>query len=628
MSMSTPPPEARSAQVSSLVVRALHSIEIKDFAQAIQLLEEASSTLSPSASKYARAFVLSQMNSYEQAIRFLEDIKAGDPDFKKAQSLLTHIKTQSAGNSPKTISEQLAAVSIEEKAKINSLLDQSLGEKSSLAPTTASATLSLDEVITAVQTQNFAPALQALDLLIPTMAVTQNLHYLRGVCLVGLRNLPEARLAMQRELELFPNNAEAAAFLADINADLGLPAVSVPPTVTVQELKFAAPTRKLKFMQIHGFYDQYLAGFYEKNPQLVEAPFAQQIAGLVKDGFSAAQLYAPYMQDLGYESNLVIGNCPPAQVKWCIENGAGIQDPNNWKLEIARQQVDHFKPDVLYLGDCVNGFDATLLRGLKHKPALVIGWRAATIPDGTDWTGFDLLLSGLSALREIAPRYGVKETLDFYPGYPVHIHDQVQDMRPIYDLSFCGQWTHSQHPQRNYLLQKIAQHVAAKNYSAAYHLSGDIGNLPPEISRIQKPSCYGVAMHRALASGRITFDARGVIGTGQYHEIKQDLAKKETTNMRLFEATGSGAFLLTEHHDNLIKYFEPGKEIVTFHDENDLISKIDYYLKHPEEREKIAAAGQARCLGEHSMPNRARALAKVIEARLPQELKKQVAHVS
>ncbi len=52
-----------------------------------------------------------------------------------------------------------------------------------------------------------------------------------------------------------------------------------------------------------------------------------------------------------------------------------------------------------------------------------------------------------------------------------------------------------------------------------------------------------------------------------------DLAGSETINMRLFEATGSGVFLLTEYHDNLREYFEPGKEVETFGDRRELVEK-------------------------------------------------------
>jgi hypothetical protein len=124
-------------------------------------------------------------------------------------------------------------------------------------------------------------------------------------------------------------------------------------------------------------------------------------------------------------------------------------------------------------------------------------------------------------------------------------------------------------------------------------------------------------MYQALRSGSIAFDARGTLELkGSPHGKTHDLAAGETANMRTFEATGCGAFLLTEHFDNLQRYFEPGKEIETFRDEKELIEKIDYYLSHPEQCRQIARRGQRRCLNDYSMEKRAGAFDRIMRAHL------------
>ena len=75
--------------------------------------------------------------------------------------------------------------------------------------------------------------------------------------------------------------------------------------------------------------------------------------------------------------------------------------------------------------------------------------------------------------------------------------------------------------------------------------------------------------------------------------------------MRLIEATGAGAFLLTSHHPELGKFFTPGEEIKTFRTPQELVSKIFYYLSQPAQRDEIAARGQARCLAKHGLTKRA-----------------------
>ena len=67
-------------------------------------------------------------------------------------------------------------------------------------------------------------------------------------------------------------------------------------------------------------------------------------------------------------------------------------------------------------------------------------------------------------------------------------------------------------------------------------------------------------------------------------------------NFRVFETMASGAMLITnEIIDNgLEDIFTDGEHLVTFKDEEDLIEKINYYLSHSRERNRIAKAGQKR----------------------------------
>jgi len=61
---------------------------------------------------------------------------------------------------------------------------------------------------------------------------------------------------------------------------------------------------------------------------------------------------------------------------------------------------------------------------------------------------------------------------------------------------------------------------------------------------------------------------------------------------------------MTEYFDELSEFFEPGKEIVMYHDIDDLIDKCRYYLTHENERERIRQAGLKRARGEHSWQRR------------------------
>jgi spore maturation protein CgeB len=59
--------------------------------------------------------------------------------------------------------------------------------------------------------------------------------------------------------------------------------------------------------------------------------------------------------------------------------------------------------------------------------------------------------------------------------------------------------------------------------------------------------------------------------------------------------------------------FEPGVDVATYSSTRDCIEKIAYFLAHPAERERIAAAGQQRTLRDHTFLRRVSRICEVID---------------
>jgi spore maturation protein CgeB len=114
--------------------------------------------------------------------------------------------------------------------------------------------------------------------------------------------------------------------------------------------------------------------------------------------------------------------------------------------------------------------------------------------------------------------------------------------------------------------------------------SEDSADLPSEIREYIRPPLWGMEMYKCLKSAKIVLN------------IHIDLAANEAANMRLFEVTGVGSFLLTDAKPNLAQFFEPGVEVETFHTTSEMMQKIRFYLDHPIERERISKSGQDHCL--------------------------------
>lgn len=81
---------------------------------------------------------------------------------------------------------------------------------------------------------------------------------------------------------------------------------------------------------------------------------------------------------------------------------------------------------------------------------------------------------------------------------------------------------------------------------------------------------------------------------------------KSDPNMRVFEATGCGGFLLTENRRDLKDFFDVGRELVCFKDVHEMKELARYYLENESERRAIAGQGQVRAYREHTYIHRMR----------------------
>lgn len=71
-------------------------------------------------------------------------------------------------------------------------------------------------------------------------------------------------------------------------------------------------------------------------------------------------------------------------------------------------------------------------------------------------------------------------------------------------------------------------------------------------------------------------------------------ANRDRHTSRTFEIPACGGFQLSERSDEVLDFFEEGKEIECFSSVDELKDKAAYYLNHETERQRIAKAGLAR----------------------------------
>lgn len=92
----------------------------------------------------------------------------------------------------------------------------------------------------------------------------------------------------------------------------------------------------------------------------------------------------------------------------------------------------------------------------------------------------------------------------------------------------------------------------------------------------------------------------------------QLISKGDFVNPRTFELAAMGAFQLVDKR-SLMKELFAEDELATFESPEEFYQKIDYFLEHPEEREKYALKARQRTLENHTYQQRMRTLLEYME---------------
>ena len=88
--------------------------------------------------------------------------------------------------------------------------------------------------------------------------------------------------------------------------------------------------------------------------------------------------------------------------------------------------------------------------------------------------------------------------------------------------------------------------------------------------------------------------------------------KPKFINYRTLEVLASGGFLISQYNDNIVKYFDDGKELETFKTPDELNDKISFYLRNLNIAQMISAKGRKNIVSNFSFYDRLKTILKVI----------------
>lgn len=402
----------------------------------------------------------------------------------------------------------------------------------------------------------------------------------------------------------------------------------------------------MKLLRLTTAYDVYLSYFYSRRPYLQHASYDVHQNELNADAFGWADFWAHALAPLGWQVLDITANARPLQTAWARENQFTYDD-QHWLLEIAFEQVRQFKPDVLFMDDYLN-FPAAWLRRLREDCSsikLVMGWCGAPYEDEEVFRAYDVVLSNIPELVEHFCARG-HTAYHLNHAFDVRLASRIEKSARDIEFSFAGtvgSLAHA-HTQRFELLAALAKETPLQIYSPdgwdwpkrirrarliAFLLMHSMGipvhKLPvvrtrvtarqlPSLADILKtpqsaipgmrPAVFGMEMFGLLARSQLTLNSH------------TDISPRSASNMRLYEATGMGACLVTDWKSNIGELFEPDVEVVTYRTAGECVEKVKWLLTHPQERTRIAEAGRRRTLAAHTFDHRAPLLDQIIRRHI------------
>lgn len=391
-------------------------------------------------------------------------------------------------------------------------------------------------------------------------------------------------------------------------------------------------------------YPEYLRDYHARNHATGPVPYQEGLRRLMDDQFAWADFFEKNLLKLGVDAGLLLANEDSLQVQWCKEKthsnliaayleafaSGSSQKIESVRRETAAAQIRDFRPDVLFVDEPFSFGGAWLKDVVQSVPSirLVLGFVGCDYtPDMVSLLApFHRIGCCTPWLEEKLRRDGLRPFLLNHAFEATVLHNTPDPGESFHGVVFGGSLYPGVHGERRMLLEVMARaglplrvHTSSLRKLDTLDCWGrkirqairpkpaavlERKNFSLPLNHAVRAPIFGRAMYALFRNAAIVFNSHG------------GAINRHAGNMRLFEATGAGACLLTDWKENLAGLYEPDVEVAAYRSPAECAEKARWLMDHPTERAAMAQRGQARTLKEHTFAHRAAQLDNLIRKTL------------
>lgn len=323
-----------------------------------------------------------------------------------------------------------------------------------------------------------------------------------------------------------------------------------------------------------------------------------------------ASRLGPVRRVLFYGKSMSRTRCTGALVEALREQGVEVRWRNlatwrrwfgsNLATKMARAEFQRFKPDTVFV--FFRDLPALLASEFSREARIVI-WceEALESLDGSIVDYFQLAdvvcMSNPARFHWLRER-GLDNMAFLMSGFAPRFHHPAPAQKKRRDVAFIG--GPGRRGQRATFLARVAERFDTEVFGMHWdrwpHLTGKL-----RVRSAVKNRGYA----KVCATSRI------VLGVNEVNDDDYYFSN------RTFLTLACGGFHLTHYVPKLENVFRHGEHLAWFHDDDEALEQIDYWLQRDDERAAVAAGGHAEAMEHHRYEHRVARVLHWLQNGLP-----------